>query len=127
MAGDEVAQLAVDLVAHRADLAAQGCQPRARVLAHLTPAVEGALDPLEQRLEVRQLPRQSRQGRAGRNGLQDARRRGAGGLPQIGQPYQIDPFERRPAARQPLDQLAQRHLEIRHQPPLADETGRLLE
>ena len=48
VAGHELAEVAVDLLAHGADLPAQGGEPRAGVLAHLAPAVEPAVDPPQQ-------------------------------------------------------------------------------
>ncbi len=89
VAADEVAQLAVDLVADGADLAAQGGEAGAGVLPHLAAAVEHAVDLPHQVLDVRQPGGQLGERRAGRNRFTDARHRRPRRLAEVGQPHQV--------------------------------------
>ncbi len=129
VAGDEIAEVAVDVVAHPADLAPQGGEAGAGVLAHLAAAVERALDAALQGGEVGQGGGPARQARAGRIGLGHPLARRAAGAQQVGQADQVDALERRPAGLQAEQQLAHRDLEVGHQraaPRSATQTGGLL-
>ena len=126
MLADEASELAVELVAHGADAAAQRHQLGAGVLPHVAAAVEAGVDLAHQGGEVGQLLDAGGELGARRVGGADAARRRAGGAQQGAQAHQVGAAQRRPAALQAVQQIGQGLLEGGHQAAVAGQPRRLL-
>ena len=97
------------------DLAAQGSELRAGVVAHLALAVENPADLAHQRLRVGETGYRARELHARRIHGGDPRRRLTTRREQAGETENFAADERRVAALQPLDELRQALPEPRHQ------------
>ena len=124
VAGDELAEVPVDLLAHAADLPAQGGEPGAGVLPHLAPAVEGALDLPEQGVDVGEPAGQRVERRAGGPPRGCAPPPPRVALPRSASRTRSTPSTGgRPVAMR-VEEVAQGDVEVGHQRPLARPAGR---